>query len=114
MTWFTASSVQPSSTVSIDNEIGGTEEFVGLDRISVAEENFVFITEATRSAFGQAKKQVLLPMKGARDNNGESTMYGFVTTGERWQMLSYDSSGFCLSRKMTAVLPEWMRTRDCG
>ncbi|KAI5792692.1 hypothetical protein FPQ18DRAFT_17147 [Pyronema domesticum] len=105
--------------ISIDNEAGGTEEFVVLDFISVTKEKFVFIIEAKTSSIGQAKKQVLLAMKDARDNNGGGTVYAFVTTGERWQMLSYDGKGFCLSRKMTALFEGmdedkelWMK--DCS
>ena len=31
-------------------------------------------------------------MKDMRANNGDGKVYGFVTTGETWQMLEYDSA----------------------
>ena len=101
--------------VSVDNDM---EEFVALDIISVSEEKFVFIAGATPSAFGQAKKLVLLSMKDARDNGG-GTIYGFVTTGEHWQMFRYDGNGFCLSRKLIAVFAgmdedKWLWMKDCS
>ena len=48
-------------------------------------------------------KQCLLGMKDARDNNGEGVVYGFVTTGEHWQMLSYDGKEFYQTRKIAMV-----------
>ena len=89
--------------VSVDNWTGGTEEFVGLDYISVTEGKFVFIIEAKKTSLGQAKKQAFLSMKDARDNNGGGTIYGFITTGEQWQMIGYNDKGFCLSSKMIAL-----------
>ncbi|KAI5803265.1 hypothetical protein DFH27DRAFT_44381 [Peziza echinospora] len=76
--------------VSPDGETGGTEEFVIVDLISVEEESFILIVEAKRSSLGLAMKQCLLAMKDIRDNNANGKVYGFVTTGETWQMLEYD------------------------
>ena len=105
--------------VFVDNETGGAEWPLGLDLISVAEGRFVFIVEAMQSAFGQAKKQVLLSMKDAGDNNGGGTVYGFITTGELWQMFCYDGKGFCETRRMVALFDGmsenkglWMK--DCS
>ena len=74
-----------------------------VDFISVMEEKFVLVIEAKRSSLGQAMRQCLMVLKDTRDNNGGGVVYGFVTTGESWQMLSYDGKDFCLSRKIYSV-----------
>lgn len=83
-------------TTSTNGETGGTEELAVLDLISVQHERFIFIVEANRSSLGQAMKQPerLLAMRGMRDSNGGGMVYGFVTTGEQWQMLEYDATSF--------------------
>lgn len=89
--------------VSTDGETGGTEEFAVLDLISVKQERFILIVEAKRSSLGQAMKQCLLAMKDMRDSNGEGKVYGFVTTGEQWQMLEYNGTSFRKTNIMIVV-----------
>lgn len=84
--------------VSTDGETGGTEEFVVVDLILVTEEKFVFIVEAKRLSLRQATRQCLLLMEGTRDNNTGGEVYGFVTTGESWQMLKYDRALFQMTQ----------------
>lgn len=105
--------------VSTDSETGGTEEFVVVDLISVMEEKFVLIIEAKRSSLAQALKQCLLSMKDMRDNNGGGKVYGFLTTGESWQMARYDGTSFTLTdsfivtfRTMGSNKERWMK--DCS
>ena len=68
-----------------------------VDFISVMEEKFVLVIEAKRSSLGQVMRQCLMVMKDMRDSNGGGVVYGFVTAGESWQMLSYDGKnvGVC-------------------
>ena len=80
--------------IANDNETGGNEDFVVMDRISAEEQTFVLIMEAKKSYTGEAMKQCLLGMKDARDNNGGGIVYGFVTAGEHWEMIRYDGSTF--------------------
>lgn len=89
--------------VSVDGEVGGNEEFVVMDIISVTERNYVFIIEGKRSSLGEAMKQCLLSLKDAGDNNGGGVVYGFVTTGQHWQMISYDGTLFQKTREMMVV-----------
>ena len=42
-------------------------------------------------------------MKDMKDCNGEGKVYGFVTTGEQWQILEYDGISFQMSDVM--VIP---------
>jgi len=89
--------------ISVDAQTGGNEEFVVVDEISVREEQVVFIVEAKRTCVGQAMKQILLSLKDARDNIGGGVVYGFVTTGQIWQMLSYDGASFQMASEIMAV-----------
>ncbi|RPB29519.1 hypothetical protein L211DRAFT_776092, partial [Terfezia boudieri ATCC MYA-4762] len=45
----------------------------------------------------------LLAMRDMRGNNGQGMVYGFVTTGEDWRMLSYDGTNFRMTRKFNAM-----------
>lgn len=94
--------VREKEIISTDNETGGAEEFVVMDRISVGQERFVLIVEAKRSSLGEAMKQCLLAMKDARDNNGGGEVYGFVTTGDTWRMLKYDGE-FQMTNKIDVL-----------
>ncbi|RPA98364.1 hypothetical protein L873DRAFT_1687562 [Choiromyces venosus 120613-1] len=94
--------------ISSDGLTGGMEEFLVVDRVAIAEHKSVLIIEAKRSSMGQAMTQILLAMKDARDNNAGGVIYGFVTIGEDWRMLSYDGSEFVKTNKFT-VLFDTMR-----
>lgn len=80
-----------------------------MGQISVESETFVLIIEA--SSVGLAMKQCLLAMKDMRDNNGGGTVYGFVTTGESWRMLSYDGA-FQLTNKMNVLFDTMGKKKD--
>lgn len=51
--------------IYVDRQTGGNE-FVVVDEISVMEERVAFTIEAKRSSVGQAMRQILLAMEGAR------------------------------------------------
>ncbi|CUS10967.1 unnamed protein product [Tuber aestivum] len=80
--------------IATDSETGGTEEFVGMSVIGVGNQKFVFVVEAKKASIGQAKKQCMLALKDMGDNNGAGIGFGFVTTGEQWQMICYDCKVF--------------------
>ena len=70
-------------------ETGGYEESIVVDAISVNEDKYVLVVESKRSNLGVAMKQCLLALKDMKDSNsGGGEVYGFITTGEVWQMLS--------------------------
>lgn len=79
------------------------EEFVVVDQLSVTEEMYVLIIEVKSSSFEEALKHCLLALKDARDNNREGAVYGFVTNGETWRMLSYDGTSFQVTRKFDVL-----------
>ncbi|RPB27221.1 hypothetical protein L211DRAFT_769172, partial [Terfezia boudieri ATCC MYA-4762] len=79
-----------------------------MDLISIKEHRFVIVIEAKRSSVGQALKQCLLSMFGMRGNNGNGKVFGFITTGENWRMISFDGTSFQLTYKFD-VMFEGMR-----
>lgn len=79
------------------------EEFVVVDLVSVAEEQFVLMVEGKRSSLGQAERQRLLSLKDMGDKNGGGEVYGFTTTGESWRMFKYDGVSFWKTEKMDVV-----------
>lgn len=42
-------------------------------------------------------------MRDMRDSNGAGKVYGFVTTGESWQMMRYDGMSFQVTDKFDAT-----------
>ncbi|KAL7271813.1 hypothetical protein RUND412_005401 [Rhizina undulata] len=89
--------------ITVNSETGDMEKFVVMDFVSLREKNFVLIVEAKKVSLGEARKQCFLSMKDMRDNNGGSTVYGFITTGDSWRMASYDGT-FQMSEKMEILL----------
>jgi len=88
---------------SVDDEAGGNEEFVVMDWIVIGDDKFVLVVEAKRTSTRKGKKQILLAMKDAWENNTGGVIYGFVTTGEDWRMLTYDGAEFMMINKLTVV-----------
>ncbi|PUU80617.1 hypothetical protein B9Z19DRAFT_1106959 [Tuber borchii] len=99
--------------ISVDGLTGEMEEFLVIDRVAITEEKSVLIIEAKRILMGQAMAQILLAMRDASDNNSGGIIYGFVTTGEDWRMLSYDGRDFVMANKFT-VLFNTMRDEKEG
>ena len=89
--------------ISVDGETGGKEEFIMMNRVSVTERYYVMVIEAKRSSLGEAFKQCLLSMRDMRDSNRAGKVYGFVTTGESWQMMRYDGKSFQVTDKFDAT-----------
>ena len=57
-------------------------------------------------------KQCLLAIRDMRDCNGECGVYGFITTGEAWQLVIYDGVIWQLSGEMKLVFPWMWRDQD--
>ncbi|RPA92374.1 hypothetical protein L873DRAFT_1750523 [Choiromyces venosus 120613-1] len=102
--------------IGMDSETGGYQEFVLVDTIGMGNQKFVFVVEAKKSSLGEAKRQCLLAMKDMGDHNGGGVVYGFITTGEQWQMLRYDGTDFTqtikffvLSQNMRQEKETWMK-----
>ncbi|KAG0642766.1 hypothetical protein HOY80DRAFT_998230 [Tuber brumale] len=91
-----------------DSKTYSYQEFVLVDLIGLENEKYVFVVEARKSSLREAKRQCLLAMKDMGDRNGGGVVYGFVTTGEQWQMLRYDGAVFTQTIKFL-VMSEYMR-----
>ncbi|KAG0642764.1 hypothetical protein HOY80DRAFT_1020509 [Tuber brumale] len=101
---------------ALDSKTCGYQEFVLMDLIGVENKKYVFVVEAKKSSLGEAKRQCLLAMRDMGDRNSEGVVYGFVTTGEQWQMLRYDGTVFTqthnflvLFRDMGQEREKWMK-----
>ncbi|KAG0138697.1 hypothetical protein HOY82DRAFT_544583 [Tuber indicum] len=73
---------------------------------------YVFVMEAKKSPLGEAKRQCLLAMKDMGDQNGGGVVYGFVTTGEQWQMLCYDGAVFTQTHPFLALFRDMGQERE--
>ena len=89
--------------VSVDGKTGGKAEFVVMDVVSLTEVNYVLVVEGKMEVLGQAMKQCLLSMRDMWDQNGTGEVYGFTTTGERWQMFKYNGKYFERTRQMEFI-----------
>jgi len=98
--------------ISVDPETGGAEEFVLVDWISVTDEQFIFVVEGKGGSVGKAMRQCLLAMKDMRDNNAGGKVYGFVTTGETWQMLEYDGEVFQKTNSFSVLFDSMDREKE--
>jgi len=92
-----------------DSKVGGHEGFIVVDMISGLGERNILTTSA-------AMGQCLLAMKDLGDSNKGGIIYGFVTTGDVWRMLSYDGATFQVTDKLFVMFDlmrndkdKWMR-----
>jgi len=95
--------------LSIDEE---TEEYVVMDFIlsEEKEQMFVLVIEAKGSSLACAFRQLLLALKDMWDiNGGRGVVYGFATTGEDWQMVTYNGK-FQLTDKSSVMFPSMGKT----
>ena len=100
--------------ISLDKETGGRGEFVVLDLIGIsANDNYVLVVvEAKRSNLVEAMKQCLLAMYDMWKINGRGFLYGFVTTGEDWRMLTYDGKEFAMTRKFSILFDGFQENKE--
>ncbi|KAF8435196.1 hypothetical protein BGX38DRAFT_1262709 [Terfezia claveryi] len=89
-------------------EAGRVEESIVMDLISIKEDRVVIVIEAERSALHQAMKQCLLSMFDMRGYNGSGKVFGFITRGVWWRMMSFDGTLFQVTTKFK-VMHEFMR-----
>ncbi|KAG0642390.1 hypothetical protein HOY80DRAFT_639808 [Tuber brumale] len=97
-----------------DSRTSGREEFVVMDLRSYNQKKYVLAVEAKNTSVGEAIKHCFLALKDMWDYNGGGTVYGFVTQGDSWRMISFDGT-FMLSKKIELLFDdmdeneeEWM------
>ncbi|KAG0133218.1 hypothetical protein HOY82DRAFT_538324 [Tuber indicum] len=99
---------------SIDSRTRGMMEFVVMDHIPFQQKKYILVVVAKKVSLGEARKQCFLSLKDMRDCNGGGTVYGFITKGDTWRMVSFDGT-FKISNQMHLMFDgmakeeeEWM------
>lgn len=95
-----------------DEETGGYEEFMVIDKIEITGKRYILIIEAKKESLGAAIGQCLLAMKDMGDRNQGGVVYGFVTTGDSWRMLRYDGASCIITDKIEAVFDTMGRNKQ--
>ena len=98
--------------ISGDSKTGGYEEFVVVDAISSTEEKYILMVEAKRESLSAAMGQCLLALKDMGDINHGGVVYGFVTRGDSWRMLSYGGGSFRVTDKLHVVFETMGKNKD--
>ena len=93
-------------------ETSGFEEFVVVDTVSVTEHKYVLVGEAKRESLGAGMGQCLLSMKDMSGNNSGGVIYGFVTTGDSWRMLSYHGVSFRVTEKLLVMFETMSKDKE--
>jgi len=91
---------------------GNFQEFVCVDIIGIGNRKFIFVVKTTKSSIGQAKRECMLALKDMGDKNGGGFVYGFVASGEFWQMICYDGSVFTQTRPIPVLFPAVEREKE--
>jgi len=77
--------------ISKDEQVGGNMEFITIQKINAGNIRYVLVVEAKRDSLGKGLTQLLLALKSMWEiNNDQKLIYGFVTTGINWQLVTYD------------------------
>ena len=97
---------------SEDSKTGGYEEFVVADTVSLTERKYILIIEAKRVSIHAEMGQCLLAMKDMGDSNHGGVVYGFITTGDSWRMLSYDGGSFQVTDQFQVVFETMGTDKD--
>ena len=91
---------------------GNFQEFVCEDLIGIGDRKFIFLVKTTKSSIGEAKRECMLALKDMGDRNGGGFVYGFVASGEFWQVIRYDGSVFTQTRPIPVLFPAVEREKE--
>ncbi len=74
---------------------------------------YVLVVEVKRDSVGKGLTPLLLALKSMWDiNNDKKLVYGFVTTGIDWQLVTYDGHAWKLSEPYTVVIANMRNQED--
>ncbi|KAG0643600.1 hypothetical protein HOY80DRAFT_1087678 [Tuber brumale] len=96
---------------SIDSSTSGVQECIVMDYISCYQRKCVLVVEVKNALLGEAIKQCFLCLKDMWDFNGGGTVYGFITAGDCWRMISFDGT-FMLSDKMESMFDSMVENEE--
>jgi len=97
--------------LALNAQFSGYQEFVMVDMVGIGNQKSLFVVEVGKSSVREAKKHCLLVMKGLGSINGQGMVYGFVTTGEQWQMLRYNGKDFIQTPNFQVLFQGRNKTR---
>jgi len=87
------------------------EDFVVCECISVGKKNYVAMVDVKKVSLGEARKQCFLAMKDMRDSNGGGIVYGFITNGDSWRMISFNGE-FEISEKIELIFDSMAQDKN--
>jgi len=92
----------------------GYEVVVVVDKIFVTKERYILVIEAqTEVSLSAAVGPCLLTLKDMHDDSGTGgIVYGFVTTGDTWRMLSYDGRVPKMTNRIGVVFDTMARDKE--
>lgn len=92
--------------IAIDKETGVSEQFVIVNAIDISEEKYIMIIENKNASLAECFKQCILALKDSYDsNNDKKTVYGFLTTGVFWQLVTYNENEIKMSDDIKVAFP---------
>jgi hypothetical protein len=84
-----------------------------IKKINVGNHRDILVVEAKRDSLGKGFPQLLLALKSMWDtNNDKKLVYGFVTTGVNWQLVTYDGQTWILSEPSTLLFRNMEENED--
>jgi len=97
--------------IFVDCNPEGYKEFVVVDNICVSKTRKIMIIEAPMASFCGAMAQCLVALKNMHDSI-RGIVYGFVTTGDSWRMLSYDGERLKVTDKIEVIFDTMVRNKE--
>jgi hypothetical protein len=105
--------IREKQIISKDEKFGGYMDFVNIQMITFENIRDVLVIEAKRDSLGKGLKQLLLALKSMCDmNDDQKLVYGFVTTGIVWQLVTYDGQTWKLSKPSTLLDADMAENED--
>ncbi|KAJ3382883.1 hypothetical protein HDU92_004511 [Lobulomyces angularis] len=101
-----------STIVSKDNQTGGREEYIVVDCIELID-RYILVVETKNTNLISCLKQCILALKDCYDNNNDGKrVFGLLTTGIAWQMVTYKDGEISISEEIPVAFPLMMQNKD--
>lgn len=81
------------------------------DIISIGQKKYVTIIEGKKVSLDEARKQCFLAMRDMRDSYGGGTVYGFITMGDSWRMISFNGE-FKIAEKIELLFDSMAKDKN--
>ncbi|CAF3052744.1 unnamed protein product [Rotaria sp. Silwood2] len=99
--------------ISKNEQFGGNMEFIIAQTTNVENTRYVLVVEPKSDSLGKGLTQLLLVLKSIWDiNNDNKMVYGLLTTGINWQLVTYDGQSWKLSEPSTVLLANMRKQED--